>query len=164
MLVWKQPQIWTTTHFFDNSFKFGIIRKAGNVTVGFFFFWKQHGVIPHYKRCQNQSGELQTCFTSFCWIFSKFARWLKGSPTLSRSIWFYGRAFLLTEITRHFPTKSPELCSCARHLEFCFDQGGSYLYLFWTRYKQRKNLRAQIRRICVFQPVFPSIRLYWKIQ
>ena len=45
MLVWKQPQIWTTTHFFDNSFKFGIIRKAGNVTVGFFFFFENSTVL-----------------------------------------------------------------------------------------------------------------------
>ena len=27
-----------TMHFFDNSFKFGIIRNAGNVTVSLFVF------------------------------------------------------------------------------------------------------------------------------
>ena len=53
-------------------------------------------------------------------VVSKFARRLKGSLWLSPSSWFYERAFLPTEITRHFPEKSPEPGSCASHLEFCF--------------------------------------------
>ena len=124
---------------FNSSFKFGIIRKAGNVVVCLFVcFLKTAQCYPaQYERCQSQSGELQTCFPSFWWIVSKFARWLKGS----RSIWFYGRAFFPTKITRHFPTKSLEPCSCASHLEFCFWPGREF-YLSWTRYKQKKNLRA----------------------
>ena len=37
--------------------------------------------------------------------------------------------------------KSLEPCSCASHLEFCFWPGREF-YLSWTRYKQKKNLRA----------------------
>ena len=88
---------WPLCTLFNNSFKLGNVE--GWEWSCLFVFWKQLCYSTLHERSKMKLESYRP--VSLASVVSKFVRRFKGSASLNPSIWFYGGAFLPTEITRH---------------------------------------------------------------